>query len=179
MLENCIVCHVFMIRYTSHPHLRQVAAGFDEDWTIAVGSTRFNTVFALDVLEHLKSPEHAAIQIFSVMAPGGKLYASTGNVSYWIIRGIHMLGHFNYGRRGILDLTHTRLFTVRSFKRLLRNAGFQIDAVRCFGPPVADLAGGGTGILLMIDRVSALLARNWKGLFGYQILIEATRPDSV
>jgi hypothetical protein len=30
-----------------------------------------------------------------------KLYASTGNVSFWIIRGIHMLGHFNYGRRGL------------------------------------------------------------------------------
>jgi hypothetical protein len=90
-----------------------------------------------------------------------------------------MLGHFNYGRRGILDLTHTRLFTVRSFRRLLRNAGFRIDTVKCFGPPVADLAGGSTGILLLIDRVSALLAQHWKGLFGYQILIEATRPDSV
>jgi hypothetical protein len=31
----------------------------------------------------------------------------------------------------------------------------------------------------MIDRVSAALARNWKGLFGYQISIQATRPDSV
>ena len=31
----------------------------------------------------------------------------------------------------------------------------------------------------MIDRVYALLARKWKGLFGYQILVEATRPDSV
>jgi glycosyltransferase involved in cell wall biosynthesis len=166
-------------RAANHPHLRHVAANLDGDWTTAVGRTRFDTVFVLDVLEHMKSPERTVEQIFSVMAPGGKLYASTGNVSYWIIRGIHMLGHFNYGRRGILDLTHTRLFTVRSFRRLLRNAGFRIDAVSCFGPPVADLAGGGTGILRMIDGVSALLARNWKGLFGYQILIEATRPDSV
>ena len=34
-------------------------------------------------------------------------------------------------------------------------------------------------LVRMIDRVSALLARKWKGLFGYQILVEATRPDSV
>jgi glycosyltransferase involved in cell wall biosynthesis len=166
-------------RVANHPHLRHVAADLDGDWTTAVGNPRFNTVFALDVLEHMESPERTVEQIFSVMAPGGKLYASTGNVSYWIVRGIHMLGHFNYGRRGILDLTHTRLFTVRSFRRLLRNAGFRIDAVSCFGPPIAELAGGRTGILLMIDRISALLARNWKGLFGYQILIEATRPNSV
>lgn len=166
-------------RAAGHPHLHRIAAELDADWTVAVGSRRFNAVFALDILEHLKSPERSASQIFSVMEPGGKLYASTGNVSYWIIRGIHILGHFNYGRRGILDLTHTRLFTVKSFKRLLRNAGFRIDSVRCFGPPIADLGGGRNGILLMIDRISALLARYWKGLFGYQILLEATRPDSV
>jgi SAM-dependent methyltransferase len=139
-------------RTANHPRLRHVAADLDGDWTTAVASRCFDTAFALDVLEHMKSPERTVKQIFSVMAPGGKLYASTGNVSYWIIRGIHMLGHFNYGRRGILDLTHTRLFTVRSFRRLLRNAGFRIDAINCFGPPVADLAEGKTGILLMIDR---------------------------
>ena len=166
-------------RAANHPHLRRIAVDLDGDWTSAVGRTRFDTVVVLDVLEHMKSPERTLEQIFSVMAPGGKLYASTGNVSYWIIRGIHMFGQFNYGRRGILDLTHTRLFTVRSFRRLLRNAGFRIDAVKCFGPPVADLVGGTTGILLLIDRISALLAQHWKGLFGYQILITATRPDSV
>jgi glycosyltransferase involved in cell wall biosynthesis len=162
----------------SHPNLQLIEAELDADWTCAIGGRRFNTVFALDVLEHLKSPERAASQLFSLMEPGGKLYASTGNVSYWVIRGIHMLGHFNYGRRGILDLTHTRLFTVRSFKRLLRNAGFRIDSVRCFGPPIADLADDRDGIFLLFDRISALLARYWNGLFGYQILVEATRPDS-
>jgi glycosyltransferase involved in cell wall biosynthesis len=166
-------------RAASHPRLRQIPVNLDGDWTTAIDNARFDTVFVLDVLEHMKSPERTLEQIFSVMAPGGKVYASTGNVSYWIIRGMHMLGQFNYGRRGILDLTHTRLFTARSFRRLLRNAGFRVDAVRCFGPPIADLAGGSTGILLLIDRISALLAQSWKGLFGYQILIEATRPDSV
>ena len=107
------------------------------------------------------------------------MYASTGNISYWIIRGIHMLGHFNYGRRGILDLTHTRLFTVRSFRRLLRNAGFRIDVVTCFGPPIADLTSGRKSLLVSIDRLSAWLAQAWRGLFGYQILVQATRPDSV
>jgi SAM-dependent methyltransferase len=166
-------------RSVNHPRLRQVAADLDGDWISAMGNSRFDTVFVLDVLEHMKSPERTIEQVFSVMSPGGKLYASTGNVAFWLIRGIHLLGHFNYGRRGILDLTHTRLFTVNSFRRLLKNAGFRIDRVSCFGPPVADLGCGRAGILLIIDRVSALLARNWKGLFGYQILVEATRPDSV
>jgi hypothetical protein len=113
------------------------------------------------------------------MHPGGKLYASTGNIAFVFIRLIHLIGHFNYGRRGILDLTHTRLFTVSSFRRLIRDAGFRIDSIRCFGPPIADLGGADSGLLHFIDRLASSLARAWKGPFGYQILVEATRPDSV
>ena len=166
-------------RAAAHPNVHRLAADLDGDWPSALAGRRFATVFVLDVLEHMKVPEHAARQIFDVMAPGGKLYASTGNIAFWVIRCMHLLGFFNYGRRGILDLTHTRLFTVGSFARLLRNTGFRIDAVRCFGPPVADLSARASLPLRLVDRISATLARVWPGLFGYQILIEATRPDSI
>lgn len=177
--QHVVVSDEVGTRATTHPNIHQFPADLDGDWPGALPDVKFSTVFVLDVLEHMKSPERAAQQIFSVMAPGGKLYASTGNIAFWVIRAIHLLGHFNYGRRGILDLTHTRLFTVSSFRRVLRNAGFRIDAVGCFGPPIADLAGGRSGLLAVVDRVFYRLARLWKGLFGYQILIEATRPDSV
>lgn len=166
-------------RAATHPNLRRVQSDLDADWPAAAGERAFDTVFVLDVLEHMKVPEHTARQIFAVMKPGGKLYASTGNISFWVIRAMHLLGQFNYGRRGILDLTHTRLFTVRSFQRLLRNAGFQVETVRCFGPPLADLGGGGSGLLRLLDRLGYGLARVWKGMFGYQILLVATRPDSI
>jgi len=159
-------------------NLQRIERDLDEDWAASLRDNRFLTVFALDVLEHLKSPELAASRIFSVMAPNGKLYASTGNIAFWPIRLVLLLGHFNYGRRGILDLTHTRLFTVSSFHRLLRNAGFRIDSVRCFGPPVTDLVGQ-SRLLRWIDLVSSWLAQTWKSMFAYQILIEATRPDAV
>lgn len=163
----------------AHPSLRRLIVDLDGDWTGELSNTRFQTVFALDILEHLKSPELAAQRIFSIMVPGGKLYASTGNIAFWAIRLILLLGHFNYGRRGVLDLTHTRLFTVSSFGRLLRNAGFRIESVRCFGPPIADLVAGSSRLLRLLDSISARLARYWWGMFGYQILIEATRPESV
>jgi len=160
-------------------NLRRIEGDLDGDWTLSVQEKRFSAVFVLDVLEHLKSPELAVRRIFSVMAPDGKIYASTGNVAFWAIRLVLLLGHFNYGRRGILDLTHTRLFTVSSFCRLLRNAGFRIDAIQCFGPPVTDLIAGESKVLRGIDRISATLARVWKNLFAYQIFIEATRPSTV
>jgi len=166
-------------RAVSQPNLQRVQANLDGDWPAAAGPRAFDTVFVLDVLEHMLTPERTALQIFAIMKPGAKLYASTGNISFWVIRGMHLLGQFNYGRRGILDLTHTRLFTVRSFQRLLRNAGFQVNQVRCFGPPLADLGAEGSKLLKLLDGMSAQLAKLWPGMFGYQILIEATRPDSI
>ena len=68
----------------------------------------------------------------------GELSGATGRGEWWhssLEASASVTARsFHYGRRGILDLTHTRLFTVSSFRRLLRNAGFRIDSVRCFGP---------------------------------------------
>jgi len=71
------------------------------------------------------------------------------------------------------------LFTVTSFRRLICNAGFRVDSIQCFGPPIADLTSSQSGLLPVVDRLAFRLAQLWKGFFGYQILIEATRPDSV
>ena len=163
----------------AEPNLRCVAADLDGDWRVRLEGQRCDVVFVLDVLEHLKSPEHAAAEIFRAMKPGGTLYASTGNIAFWVMRVMHLCGQFNYGRRGILDLTHTRLFTVSSFRRLLRNAGFQLTQVQGFGPPLADLAARPGGWLGLADRICFRLARLWKRLFAYQILIVATRPPDL
>lgn len=140
--------------------------------------SKFDTVLALDILEHLKSPENAVSEIFKLLKSGGKLYASTGNISFLPLRFMHAMGQFNYGRRGILDLTHTRLFNVASFKRLLTNYGFAIDKVIGFGPPIEDLSVKSSLLLKIIDRAFFSLARIYPRLFAFQILIVCSRTDS-
>jgi hypothetical protein len=88
------------------------------------------------------------------------------------------LGQFNYGKKGILDLTHQRLFTVRSFCRTLEGEGFRVESVRGFGPPIRDMIGG-SRLLSLVDRLAGGLARLWPTLFGYQFLVEAVRLDDV
>jgi len=139
---------------------------------------RADTVVALDVLEHLKRPEESLREIRKVLHPGGKLVASTGNVAYVLVRIMLALGAFNYGKKGILDLTHQRLFTIRSFCRTLEGEGFRIDSVRGFGPPIRDMVGS-SGLLGLIDSIAGSAARLWPSLFGYQFIVEATRLDDV
>jgi SAM-dependent methyltransferase len=149
----------------------------DRPWRDQFEVEQYDAALALDVIEHLQSPERGAGEIFDTVKSGGKLYASTGNIAFLPLRLALLLGWFNYGRRGILDLTHHRLFTVASFRRLLRDAGFRIDRVIGFGPPLADLFGNRLPFRAL-DRVAAWLARVWPTMFAYQIMLECTRTDS-
>jgi len=162
--------------------IRNYRVDLDEDWGSQFPLEEYDTVFALDIIEHLRSPEKAVRQLFECMKPGGKLFASTGNVAYLPIRCMFLIGFFNWGRRGILDITHTRLFTLGSFRRLFRNAGFKIERVHAFGPPIRDLvypSNRRRPILAVLDYVAYGAARFWPGLLAYQILLECSRTDDV
>lgn len=137
-----------------------------------------DVVVALDVIEHLKRPERSLQEIRRALRPGGRLVASTGNVAYLPVRGMLALGQFNYGKKGILDLTHQRLFTVRSFCRTLEGEGFRVESVEGFGPPIRDMVGTSLP-LRALDGVAGFFARVWPGLFAYQFLVEAIRLDDV
>lgn len=158
-----------------------LALDLDERFADEIAEVRedpADVVIALDVIEHLHRPEASLQEIRRTLGQGGTLLASTGNVAYILVRFMLALGFFNYGRKGILDLTHTRLFTIRSFCRTLEGEGFEILDVKGFGPPITDMVGSGV-ILRLIERVSGFLARVWPSLFAYQILVEARRLDGV
>ena len=89
-----------------------------------------------------------------------------------------LFGQFNYGKKGILDRTHTRLFTVRSFCRTIEGEGFRVRAVRGFGPPIEDMVGDAWP-WRALDRVANWLARLWPSMFSYQFLVEADVGPSV
>src|SRR3954452_10799542 len=154
------------------------ALDLDGEFDRELGHARYDCVVMLDVIEHLRNPEESARRVASILKPGGTLYASTGNIAYLVLRASLLLGQFNYGKRGILDLTHTRLFTVYSFKKLLANAGFAIKEVKGFGPPIRDMVGEST-TLRAIDTTSSTLARLWPRLFAFNFLVVAQKADEL
>jgi 2-polyprenyl-3-methyl-5-hydroxy-6-metoxy-1,4-benzoquinol methylase len=151
--------------------------GLETDVAEALGGSP-EVALALDVLEHLAHPEQRLQRIWGAMVPGGRLLASTANVAFFPLRLMLLLGQFNYGRKGILDLTHRRLYTIASFQRLLHDAGFEVEEVRGFGPPILDEVGD-SAPLRLLDRLASWLAWLWPSLFAYQFLLVARRRDSV
>jgi glycosyltransferase involved in cell wall biosynthesis len=155
-----------------------IALDLNGDFDRELGTRRYDCVLALDVLEHLERPEEGVRKIAAILKPGGTLYASTGNIAYLVMRLSLVLGQFNYGKRGILDLTHTRLFTIYSFKKLLVNGGFTIKEVRGFGPPIRDMIGA-SSTLRAADTTSGVLARLWPRLFAFSFLIVAEKAEEL
>ncbi len=89
---------------------------------------KVDVVVLLDVIEHLSSPEDFLKKLRVALSGNSKVkvIVTSGNVCFFVTRMMMLLGQFNYGRRGILDITHTRLFTVGSLRRLLRYAAYDI-----------------------------------------------------
>jgi hypothetical protein len=126
----------------------------------------------LDVIEHLTKPETFLEELRRTLAlrPSTEFIISTGNIACFITRAMLLVGQFNYGKRGILDLTHTRLFTFASLRRMLEQAGFTILEAK--GIPVPfPLAIGDNRFSRLLLAINQFLIKLSRGLFSYQIFM--------
>src|SRR4030095_17099997 len=96
----------------------------------------------LDVIEHLKQPEIFLERLRAQFDYSPKtLVLTTPNIAFVVQRVMLLFGQFNYGKAGILDRTHTRLFTFRAMKHLLRDAGFKVKETRGVPAPFPKVFG--------------------------------------
>lgn len=154
--------------------------------------TGFDVVIAGDVIEHVRNSEHLLADVRRCVRPGGFVLASVPNISHWYPRLRVASGRFGYDQRGILDKTHLRFFTHRTFARMADEAGFRIRRREATGLPLDVMAGSddagapvavgagvtaggssspgaGRKVLTGIDRAGVAL---YPSLFGYQLLFE-------
>jgi 2-polyprenyl-3-methyl-5-hydroxy-6-metoxy-1,4-benzoquinol methylase len=146
---------------------------------LPVDLSQFDYVLLLDVIEHLRSPEAFVerLRAAAALAPHVQFIVSTGNVGFIVTRLMLLVGQLNYGKRGILDLTHTRLFTFRAFRRLFEQEGFDILEERGVAAPFAFALGSGAAARALI-AVNAALIRLRRTLFSYQsFLVVRARPS--
>lgn len=87
----------------------------------------FDYVICGDILEHLIDPWAMLNKINSMLKKGGALICCIPNIRYWqIITDLLMGGKWEYADAGILDATHLRFFTKRSFIKMLDEANYRV-----------------------------------------------------
>lgn len=162
----------------AEPHDGVKAFVADLDEPLQVDVSPYDTILLLDIIEHLKDPEAFLEGLRSQLDHRPrKLVLTTGNVAFVVQRLMLLFGQFNYGKAGILDRTHTRLFTFRAVRHLLRDAGFRIRRVRGVPAPFPKVFGNGLLGRALVAVNQALIAVS-KTLFAYQIYVEAeSTPD--
>lgn len=130
-------------------------------------------ILLLDIIEHLKSPERLLAHLrsrFSRSCP--EVLITTGNIGFILVRLGLFFGSFNYGRRGILDMDHSRLFTFSTLRRTLELCGYEIVSAKGIPAPFPLAIGDGwlARSLLQINRFLIFIC---KGMFSYQVAIVA------
>ena len=154
---------------------------WNEQSSLDLDLREYDYVLLLDIIEHLTQPE-AFLDGLRRKAHSldgrPRFIVTTGNVVFAIVRLQALLGNFNYGKRGILDLTHTRLYTFSTLKTLFEQCGFAVEEVRGIPAPFPAALGlnACSRFLLLINT---LLIRLSKGLFSYQIYMQVAPAPTV
>ena len=133
----------------------------------------------MDLVEHLHDPENFMDALRKQTAGRRpEVIITTANVAFFVTRIMLALGQFNYSRKGILGIGHRRLFTFKSLRALLEQAGYEILEARGVPAPFPLAIGTNfwSGALL---KANQLLLKISQGLFAYQVCIRARAlPDS-
>ena len=102
-----------------------------QTWIIKI----FDYILILDVVEHLSNPEKFISELKNKLNKSNnvKVFISTPNIGFYYNKIYVAIWFFNYGKEGILDKTHKRLFTFSTLKSLLVQNDFKIT--KSYGIP--------------------------------------------
>lgn len=139
---------------------------------------KFDTILMLDIIEHIVSPEEFLDKLRAKTGLNEpKIIVTTPNIAFWITRLQLMFGQFNYGKQGILDMTHKRLFTFKTMKKLFAQCSYEVIKVKGIVAPYPK-AIGLNFISKFLIELNNLLIWFSKSLFSYQIYMEV-KPTPV
>jgi ubiquinone/menaquinone biosynthesis C-methylase UbiE len=108
-------------------------------------SNYFYAIFCGEIIEHLFDPDHLLDEVYRVLKPNGFFILTTPNIGSWLNRLVLLAGyqpyaltvsleHCTVGKPFRIDSglgrEHTRFFTLRALKELLRLHHFEVDKVR-------------------------------------------------
>ena len=143
-------------------------------WDLGFQQHEYDVIVCADVLEHLKHPEQVLSACERLLRPDGALLVSVPNVAYAGLVADLMRGNFDYGREGLMDRTHLRFFTRRSFGKLLASQGWEVETVEPIEQPLHE-----TEFTMAFDALPPSVSRHLLAqpdADAYQLVFVARRP---
>jgi len=146
----------------------EVLVGDVEAMDLPFQPASFDVVLCGDIIEHLRDPGRFLQRVRPLLRPDGRLVLTTPNVANWAIRLGLLFGRWTYAERGILDRTHTHLFTRRSLVKTLEEADYRVSEFD-YTVPVPGVVG-----TPRVEAVAHAIGRLRPSLFAYQFVVAAT-----
>lgn len=138
---------------------------------ISLIDSKFDFIVFADVLEHLQNPTALLKEYRNLLNPGGEIVISIPNVAHWSNRLGLLFGKWNYTDRGILDRTHLRFFTKKSFQKELTSCEYEILRFMSTPVPLEVVFPKLNRILFeILDNLLYVPTRIYPKLFGFQLL---------
>jgi 2-polyprenyl-3-methyl-5-hydroxy-6-metoxy-1,4-benzoquinol methylase len=139
------------------------ALHFGDVETIALpyGPSTFDVLICSEILEHLVDPEATLRRLSELLKPNALVFASSPNVSQWRVICELLTGRFDYADQGVMDRTHLRWFTPKTYREMFERCGFDVLDV---------------GPIAMVPAFRRILkSLNAEHLFGTQIDLRARK----
>ena len=141
------------------------------DYSDIPSAAEYDIILLMDVLETLDHPEILLDTIRDkIRLSSPDIYLSVANVGFFITRFQLLFGGFNYGRRGILDLRHKRLFTKKSIRRLCVQSGMNVEEINSIPAPYPEAFGLNVWTRVLV-KINFWLCCISSGLFSYEYVL--------
>jgi 2-polyprenyl-3-methyl-5-hydroxy-6-metoxy-1,4-benzoquinol methylase len=93
-------------------------------WQEEFKDLQFDYIIFADVLEHLYYPERVLKSVKEFLKEDGSILVSIPNIAHNSIIINLLKNEFNYNPTGLLDDTHIRFFTKKTFDQLIERSGY-------------------------------------------------------
>lgn len=97
------------------------------DFNALFGDEKFDVILFADVLVRFHDPLAVLKKVSTLLSPTGAVVCSVPNIAHGSVRLSLLAGEFNYSKRGLLDDTHLRFFTLKTLSALFADAGLSVS----------------------------------------------------
>ncbi len=121
------------VAFQAQSVLTTVHTGDIETMGLPYEPETFDVLICSEVLEHLRDPQAVLGRLVKLLKADGIFCASVPNLANWRILFDLICGEFQYTESGLMDRTHLRWFTPKSFRRLCESSGICVDSIGPMG----------------------------------------------